>query len=93
MRWKAPCDNGEVIRDFTLEMSAVNNLTSSYYRNSANANANEIRKILYTGKNTEYTLGEKKKDQLRPGYAYKFRVKATNALGKKIHFLTKSYNL
>lgn len=81
LRWKAPCDNGEVIRDFTLEMSAVNNLTSSYYRNSANANANEIRKILYTGKNTEYTLGEKKKDQLRPGYTYKFRVKATNALG------------
>ena len=40
-----------------------------------------MRKIIYQGRNEYYILGDKKKDALRPGYMYKFRVRASNALG------------
>ena len=61
LKWKAPCDNGDSIREYTLEMCAVNTQT---YRGSP---SNEIRKIIYTGRAEQYTLGEKKKDALRKG--------------------------
>ena len=47
IKWKAPSDNGDAIREYTLEMASGQN------------RAADMKKI-YTGKNTAYTFGEKK---------------------------------
>lgn len=69
IKWKAPSDNGDAIRDYTLEMASGQNRQA------------DMKKI-YIGKNTAYTFGEKKTERLRPGSTYRFRVRASNSHGQ-----------